>query len=135
MQEYLFTSAMFSGSIMFTYDEQGRLVKYENNAILNEKQWLFLSDNMPFLDDQMQKLAGTTGKIEEITDLTFERFWKTYNYKKDRASAERFWHKLSNVEKARAIQHAKRYRHDCIMQNRDMVYAVRYLKNKRYLDE
>ena len=135
MREYTFTSAQFQGYIRFTYDESGRLVLYENKAILSDEQWLFLKNHWPMIDDELPKLAGKTGKIEETTDLSFDKFWKEYNYKKDRASAERYWQKMSDLEKARAIQHAKRYRYDCMMANRDMVYAVRYLKNKRYMDE
>lgn len=135
MKEYIFTSAQFEGYMLFAYDQEGGLVRFEQNAILKDKQIRYLFDHFPFTESDLPNIQGSTGKIVESTDLSFERFWADYNYKKDKASAERYWARMSKIEKAKALAGVKRYRYDCIRNNRDMVYAVRYLKNRRYMDE
>jgi type IV secretory pathway TrbF-like protein len=135
MKEYYFTSPQFDGYMLFAYDQQGCIIKFEQNALLTDEQYRYLTAHFPFDEADLQKIQGSTGKIVESTDLSFERFWREYNHKKDKASAERYWTKMSDIEKAKALAGVKRYRYDCIKHNRDMVYAIRYLKNRRYMDE
>jgi hypothetical protein len=134
MREYLFTSRQFTGYMKFGYDQEGVLVKFENNAVLSDLQLRFLSNNFPFAQSDLPKIVNK-GKIEECTDLTFEHFWNEYGHKKDKIMAEKYWRKMTDAEKAIAIAGIKRYRYDCKMHNREMVYAIRYLRNKRYMDE
>ncbi|MFK5950171.1 MAG: hypothetical protein QM500_15510 [Methylococcales bacterium] len=134
MKEFIFTSNQFIGYMKFGYDSEGVLAKFENNAILETQHQVYLSKNFPFAQSDLLKIVGK-GKLEDCTDLTFDRFWKEYGYKKDRDQAEKHWRKMSDEEKAKAISSIKRYKHDCRMHNRDIIYAVRYLKNRRYMDE
>jgi hypothetical protein len=134
MKEYLFTSQTFAGYLKFVYDSEGVLVKFENNATLNDTQLFYLSKNFPFAESDLAVVLDK-GKIQEVTDLTFERFWNEYGLKKDRIQAEDYWRKMPENEKAKAISGIKRYRFDCKANNRQMIYAVRYLRNKRYMDE
>lgn len=134
MREYIFTSRQFTGFMKFGYDAEGVLVKFENNAILDTQQLGYLSNNFPFDKQELPKIAGK-GKLEECTDLTFEKFWKEYGCKKDKVQAEKYWRKMPDDEKAKAISAIKRFKHDCKMHNREMVYPIRYLRNMRYMDE
>ena len=134
MREFIYTSRHFVGYMKFGYDAEGVLIKFENNAVLSTQQLLFLSRAFPFAQSDLVKITSK-GKLEECTDLTFERFWLEYGYKKDKDQAEKYWRKMPDDEKAKAISAIKRYKHDCKMHNRDIIYAVRYLRNMRYMDE
>lgn len=134
MKEFIYTSKHFVGYMKFGYDAEGILVNFENNAILDDKQLLFLSRAFPFVQSDLLKITGK-GKLEDCTDLTFDRFWTEYDYKKDKDMAEKQWRKMNDDEKAKAISAIKRYKHDCKMHQRDIIYAVRYLKNRRFMDE
>lgn len=133
--DFIFTSRQFSGYIKFSYDDQGCLIGYENHATLTDKQWTYMRDRFPFVQDQLNAYNTKEGKVEESTDLSFGRFWELYGYKKGKLKAEYYWSRLSNGDKARAISRVKNYRHDCKLHNRDMVYAERYLKDRRFDDE
>ena len=134
MREFIYTSRHFVGFMKFAYDAEGVLVKFENNAVLSTEQLVYLSSAFPFAQADLLKITSK-GKLEDCTDLTFDRFWNEYGCKKDRVSAEKHWRKMPDDEKAKAIAAIKRYQYDCKNHNRDMIYAVRYLKNMRYMDE
>lgn len=130
----MFTSRTFQGFLKFGYDAEGVLVKFENNAVLETEQLVYLSKNFPFTESELSEKLNK-GKIVECTDLTFDRFWNEYDYKKDRDQAETYWRKMSDEEKAKAIGAIKRFKYDCKLHNRDIIYAVRFLKYRRYMDE
>lgn len=134
MREYVFTSREFDGFMKFGYDAEGVLVKFENNAILTTKQLVFLSMAFPFDINDLPKIVGK-GKLEDCTDLSFERFWDEYAYKKDRLESEAQWRKMSDDEKAKAISGIKRYKFFCKTKGYDIIYPSRYLKKRRYMDE
>lgn len=135
MKEFMLTSPSFSGFLKFAYRENKELYSYEENAVLGSHHKSFIRKHFPWTQDKLHVLGSNTAEITEVTDLSFDRFWQLYNYKKDRASAERYWAKMKDIEKGRALSHVKRYRNDCAMNNREMLYAVRYLRNRRYMDE
>lgn len=130
----MFTSNTFQGFLKFGYDAEGVLVKFENNAMLDDIQLRYLSVNFPFAQDELP-VKLNKGKIVECTDLSFERFWEEYGYKVDKIQAEKYYKKMPDNEKAKAIGAIKRYKFDCKKANRDMVYPIRYLRNMRYMDE
>ena len=135
MKEYLFTSASFIGYMKFGYDELGILIKFENSAIINDKQLLFMRERFPFVIDQLEHIKGKTGKLTECSDISFEAFWNLYDYKKGKEQAWAQWKKLSHDAHVKAITRIKAYRYDCKSHNRDMVYAERYLRHRRFDDE
>lgn len=135
MKEYIFTSSLFTGFMRFSYDADGILIRFENSAIVNDKQMVYLKEHFPFVIDELEKIVGKSGKIIEVSDISFDAFWKEYDYKKGRANAEKEWKKLSEGDRIRAISRIRAYRYDCKLHNRDMVYAERYLKHRRFEDE
>jgi predicted transcriptional regulator len=88
----------------------------------------------PLTEEYLPKIVGE-GKLEDCTDLTFKRFWDEYDYKEDRKQAEDYWKKMPDNEKSKAIGAIKRYKFACKAKSREMIYAIRYLRNKRYMDE
>ncbi len=123
MREYILTSPLITGFLKFAFDENARLVKFENNAVLTDRQWQFLyhPDNFPLWDNRLPALAGNQGHIEEVSEITFEKFWEEYGYKKGRINSIKEWNKLSIDDRAKAIGRIKDYRYDCKSHNREQV--------------
>jgi hypothetical protein len=134
MQEFIFTSSLFSGSMRFGY-VNGILEQYENNATLNEEQLDHLTRHFPMLLSDLDTLKGKSGTVKEITNLSFDAFWSKYDYKVDKQQAETFWNKMTKPDKLSALAGIKRYNYRCKLKNIAMIYPVRYLRNRRWEDE
>ncbi len=134
MEEFILTSSQFEGHLRFGYTDD-ILEMFENNARLNDQQVVYLSEHFPMHKDNLEILRGKTGAIKEITDISFEAFWKKYDYKVDRQQAETFWNKMSKPEKLSALAGINKYKYQCKLKNTAMIYPVRYLRNRRWLDE
>lgn len=67
--------------------------------------------------------------------VTFDAFWDAYGYKKDRASAERTWNRLSQKDRRAAYDGIEAYRADCQAHDRQMMYAQGYMTHRRWEDE
>jgi hypothetical protein len=133
--EYIFTSSQIEGFMLFGYDDQGVLMKFENNATLSDKQLLFLKDNFPFAQCDLPRIKGKYGKIEEHVDLTFDNFWNKYNYKRGKVKTQEQWGKLSDEAKFKAISYIPKYIYESKLKGHDILYPERYLKYRRFDDE
>lgn len=134
MQQFQFTSKEFKGNMLFTYDEKGLLSKFENNAELNFAQIMFLARTFPFKIQWLDHITGNTGKLTEVTDLSFDNFWKLYAYKEGKIKAREQWEKLKDADKVAALTGIEGYRSRCKQNNVAMQYAERYIKNRRWED-
>jgi hypothetical protein len=137
MREYVMTSKFMAGYIKCGFDENGRLVKFENAALLTDVQLQHIYNPVyfPLTESKFTALAGNKCTIEEVSELTFDRFWKEYDCKKGKIQTEKEWRKLTEEEKAKAIGRIKAFKFDCKSHNRELVYPERYLKHRRYDDE
>jgi hypothetical protein len=134
MQEFIFTSKRFKGSMRFGYNN-GVMYIFENNADLNAGQIDYFEHNFPIRIENLPLIKGETGTLQETTDLSFDNFWEKYAYKVDRISAEKYWEKMSDEEKLNAICGISKYKYRCKLKNTAMIYPIRYLRNKRWEDE
>lgn len=136
MRRYAVTSPNFEGEMIFGYDSEGVLKYYENNAELQTEHLIWLSRNFPFSDVDLPKIVKT-GKIKEITDLSFERIWKDYAFKVgNKARAEKLWYKLSESERIAVFESLSKYKyylrtHQGLMQ----AYLETYLSQRRWENE
>ena len=69
------------------------------------------------------------------TDISFKTFWDAYGLKRDRFAAEPVWKRLSDKDKRAALAGIEPYRSECQRTGVAMMYAVRYLKHRRWEDE
>lgn len=65
----------------------------------------------------------------------FDTFWDAYGLKRDRFAAEPVWKRLSYKDKRAALAGIEPYRSECQRTGVAMMYAVRYLKHRRWEDE
>jgi hypothetical protein len=135
MNEYFFTSRLFKGQLIFGYDENGILIKFINEAELSDTQMFFLRSNFPFCDDELPKIAGKSGKIEKIIDLSFDRFWDIYGKKVNRKRCEDLWKRISDGDKQACLSKIKKYQVYCKLNNRILKDPDTYLRNRNWEDE
>ena len=71
--------------------------------------------------------------IEIAEDLSFDAFWKKYDYKQGKVKAAQEWNKINETTKAAAIAGIAKYKKN-IPAGIAPVYAERYLKYRRWED-
>jgi hypothetical protein len=135
MREFAVTSKKFTGCITFGYDENGQLVKFLFDAIMDDAYVDFVRRNIPWTVDAVARYKSKTSTVTEITDISFERFWRDYDYKKGKDAAIKEWNKLKQGEQVKAIVRIPAYKFDINARNVAPVYPERYLKHKRFNDE
>jgi len=135
MAEFVVTSTKFSGFMRFAYDSENVLQRFENNATLNMEQLKYVRENFPFALSDLARLKGPNGKIEEDVDITFDSFWKKYNYKVGKVKAQEAWRKLDDGSKFRAVCYIPKYIYDTKLKGHERLYPERYLKYRRFEDE
>ena len=134
MNEYVFTSKLFSGQMTFGY-EDGVLTKFINEANLKDEQLVYLTSHFPFVEDNLQKLIGKSGKVEQIIDVSFAKFWDLYAKKVNKTRCEKMWYKLSEADRQLCNSKLNKYKFYCKTNNRIQKDPDTYLRNRSWEDE
>lgn len=127
-----------NGTITFKFDLQGDLVlfKYEGEP-LSDKQRKWLYPRIAVHENQMkawQAIKNFT-VTKGLPDLSFENFWKAYDNKAKKTTAEALFNKLSDADKFNAIVFIKRYNNWLRLKGTAKALPDTYLRQKRWLDE
>lgn len=133
------------GNIAYYFDMEGVMRIMKNNMQTKDSNVLkFIQTHSPLNEDLIKPFIGIAKskfkmklQIDNIpADLSFESFWVVYNYKKGKADAETEWNKLADFDKVKVFKALPKYNHYLqTHRNQDKVWASRYLKKKRYLDD
>lgn len=136
MRRYVITSPEYTGEMIFGYDNEGVLKYYENNAELKTEHMVWLARNFPFADSDLPKIVSK-GKVTEITDLSFEKFWKDYDYKVgNKKAVERLWYRLSESDRIAVLDHLPKYRyHLQINRGQAKAYPQTFINQRRWENE
>ena len=135
MVTYLFTHKSLKGKIVFKYDF-GKIKSFEIDGEPTDGQLHFIMDRFPINELDLQFFHhdshGILKKIE--TDLSFDTFWNSYNYKVgNKKRAEKLYEALSDGDKAEAIRVIPIYdQFLAIKKNQDKLYAETYLSQRRF---
>jgi len=139
MQNFSLTSERFSGEILFTYNEACELDCFEIRAEITSEQRDWLYQHLPTTLTQLQQflnVKGSTMKVTQIEpDLSFERFYRLYNYKVGKKEAEKAWERLSKANKVKAIAAIRKYEQWLGKSSVAKLYPATYLNQERYNDE
>ena len=139
--QYILSGKNSAVKAVFRYDLNGFITGFEVEGITNSKQlkYLFWNNNFPFpYTKDLIKLIIDSGyffvKIVE-DDLSFERFWKLYNYKVSRKKAEKLYAKISKANRIKIFLHLPKY--DAYLQHKgiEKAYPDTYLRNEKWNDE
>lgn len=71
--------------------------------------------------------------VEIAEDLSFEAFWKRYDYKQGKVKAAQEWNKINDATKAAALVGISKYKKS-IPNGVALLYPERYLKYRRWED-
>jgi hypothetical protein len=114
-RRFLLTSSAFDGEVVFDYNENGLLEKYDiSSASLSESQQVWILKRLPRELAELERVITSTetAKLTEVKqDITFEMFWNRYD-EKDRSSKKRAlakWNKMSKAQQAKAYYHIQKY--------------------------
>jgi len=136
MRKYVLTSPGFTGELIFGYNSENILVHFENKAELKSEHLSYLQRNFPFVNDELPKIAKK-GRITEITDLGFERFWNEYGAKVgNKKQTEKLWVELQESDKIAIFEHLPKYNyylktHQGLMR----AYPSTFLNQRRWENE
>lgn len=136
MRKYVLTSPGFTGELIFGYNSEGILVLFENSAELQTAHLQYLQRNFPFVADELAKVVQK-GKLTEITDLSFDKFWKEYAYKVgNKARTEKLWIKLQESERIAVFEALPKYNYFLkTHQSLEKVYPETFLSQRRWENE
>jgi hypothetical protein len=135
MQKYLLIGSKIT--IEFGFRESDGLLCFmhlpEN---ISDQQTLFVCFNCP-ADLQALEVLGekTSSKIQAVPkDLSFETFWKEYNYKVgNKARSIKLWNQLSENDRAKCLLSIPRYDQFLAMRLRqEKAYPETYLNQRRF---
>ncbi len=114
MRQFIMTSELMTGEIKLTYNDEGFIDTLQIEAVLIDKQYLWLFSNFPFsighLNDFKSKAKATT-IIEKKIEITFDMFWNRYNEKTNssKKKTEAIWNKMSDANRLKAYLFIKTY--------------------------
>ena len=95
----------------------------------------YISGKIPPQFDGM-KQVGCIVKDISVIDLSFEKFWNTYAYKRGNlARSKKLWAKLSEQERILALGFIAKLRVVYEQERKDMPYPETYLSQKRWENE
>lgn len=130
---------------LFKYDLNGNLKQFEiSEGELNGKQmtWLFASANFPANESMMKTIwmkVASYKKVFEVqfspADLSFDAFWKLYDYKVDRFQAEKHFKKLKEADIIKLFLSIPEYKKFLQRKNIAPKYPSTYITQRSFLDD
>ncbi len=129
---------------LFKYDLNGNLKVFEivdGNLTGEQMSWLF-SGNFPatetIIKANWMKLEKYK-KVFEVTvspaNLSFEAFWKLYDYKVDKFQAQKYFNKLKEADIIKLFNSTPEYKKFCQRKNIPTRYPSTYIAQRSYLDD
>lgn len=130
MKTYLFTSTNFTGSILFQFDEAGRLLKYDTTeCTLTDVQHDWITNRLPktFTDLQavLKASKGATLTLQLTTAVSFDEFWKRtcINKNSSKHKSKGIFDKMKQVDRDAAYNYWQTY-----LRNLDPGIGVKYVE-------
>lgn len=134
MKIYELHSDAFGCKVRLSYNDSGILMNYEV-MIPDVEQVASKAVKLFITEDHFKETVAQLGlKCTEIDRvITFEMFWKRYAYTPDKKLAMDEWAKLSKAEQLLAYDFIPRYDTQLKQSGFNRKYAVRFLKNKPWI--
>ncbi len=125
----------------FKYDLNGVLREFkllEGELTEMQRKWLFFHTRFPYTENVIKSWDTVIKNFEVIVgepDLSFDNFWKAYNYKVGKIPAEKAWNKLSKSNRLNAFKAIKPYNAYLRRKGIEKAYAQKYLNQQKFNDE
>ena len=133
MKSFAITSAKFSGDITYTYDNDGYLQSFINNADLSQEQRVYILKKLPLTQDEIKDLMGNTPSLNIVEipfKVSFEQFWDKYDDKirSSKKKSLQKWSKMTDTDMVKAYLFIEKYNRN--RGNADKKYAETYLNSE-----
>lgn len=131
---YLITGTKSAARVILGYDAQGLLceVQVEDMPDDTAREWPFR--NAPLREADVQAVFKSAHLRFEVLGVTFEEFWRKYNYKEGKKDAMKAWDRMSEAARQLAFSYIERYRTRCSIDRKHMMYPASYLRAERWID-
>lgn len=132
---YLITSTRSDAQIILGYDENGMLceVQAANLADPDHRIWPFR--HAPIMEGDVSKVFKQEFLRFTTLEVTFEEFWKKYNYKEGKKDADNAWKRMTQASQQLAFNYIEKYRAACHRDRKHLQYPASYLRAERWLDQ
>lgn len=111
--KYLIEFTNHQASILIELNDEGLAKEVSiNHGTMPKNVILYLWERFPLSIKRIEwyKTVENVKVSEVLPDLSFDFFWKTYNYKVGKKMrAERLWNALDELNKASALKHIYKY--------------------------
>ena len=137
MKTYLLKAKNTLTEAIFKYDLNGYLIAFNFNELIDEKQKIWLLKYLPKKETQLLQIQKNqkTLKISIVPqDLSFENFYKLYNYKQKRKQAEATWNRMTKMNKQKALAYIPTYNNKLNLSGANKAYPASYL-NQEYFND
>jgi hypothetical protein len=135
MIKYILKSTGFEGQITFGFNVEGRLIFFNNEGEMTAEQHDWLLTYLPIHISRLDqfKKRDTITIIEIPDDITWDRFWNTYDLKLNAKRCKPLWEALNDHDKLLAIIRISHYKTYSKAKGTAMCNPERYLRD-RYFD-
>lgn len=132
---YIITSTKFTGELEVRFNTEGILNGFDVRALLEPGMLKYFIKNLPFEEVNIEVYKSPTVTIKPIPDdLSFEAFWKRYNYKVGhKKKAEQMWNRMTDAERMKALAWIHTYEQQLAFTKVAKMFPETYLFQKRYL--
>lgn len=136
MNKYSIEIKHFAGFVILGYHE-GRFcyLSFEHVTLSNANMARFMQ-KFPLAESEIEewkKLEPNFTVTRTAVDVSFDAFWKLYNYKIGKKSrAESLWNELSDNEKGVAMNAVKDYNRWLLTKSIEKAYAETWLGQRRW---
>lgn len=134
MKKYIASKGDFN--VHFGFNAEGLLVAMQLPEDLTEASQLWLMRNLPICEDDLKHFAERSKMVvrEQITEVTFDLFYKTYGNKEGKKKAEAVWNKLPKAEQIKAFQYIATLKSKKQFTGENLPYPATYLNQQRWND-
>lgn len=135
MSSYMIFGKSFNGAFTIVFNQDGSFQKLINETDIRDHDGIIdRIGKLPYEERHIPALKAKGVKVEKLQeDLSFERFWRDYNYKLGKkARVEKLWGLLKDCDKLLALNGIKPY--DIFLSNKtiEKAYAETYLSQRRW---
>ena len=138
MKKYLITNPRFTGEAIIYYNETGLLEMVdlkETDMDYNTRN--HFKNSLPVLEANLStSFSASTIVVQSDIVITFEQFWKKYDYKFHKDRAEQLWGRLSKSNQVLAYYAVDKYA-KFLRKNptQSKLHPDTFLRNKAWLND
>jgi hypothetical protein len=136
MRTFLATKHDKPWVITFNFNGTGTLIRIELPAEFEREQVEWIVNRLPLSTEEIERFARQSQlRVEEqITQVTFDEFYRQYAVKEGRKKAETAWAKLSTAEQIKAHKYVPVLRSKKHLTGENLPYPATYLNQQRWND-